>query len=176
VNNRALLLPVIAYAAVGLVLSLFVHLLSFKGVALGGNTLVMGLHIGIFPLLFLVISLGKRRDGLRWGQSGEMHWKHLLVGCPAWMKYMTYGFFAYATVNTAIFFIGTAFGPKPLHMPGAPPAAVWHGCWMTFYSAGLAIATSLYRRGWAPTRCPNGHVVRLDDRLCAACGAPVNIT
>ena len=38
-DSRALLLPIIAYAAVGLVLSLFVHLLSFEGVALGGKAL-----------------------------------------------------------------------------------------------------------------------------------------
>jgi hypothetical protein len=57
-----------------------------------------------------------------------------LSGCPPWMRYMTYGFFIYAFVNSAIFFVLVSMHPPP-NGGGAPPPEVWHGFsghWMAF--------------------------------------------
>lgn len=169
---QTLLLPVMAYAAIGLVVSLFVHLMSFEGVRLGGNALFLGLHAGIFPLWFVVIAVLMRRFGtsLRTGV-----WKFILAGCPPWMRWMTMGFFAYAIVNFAIFFVTASHMPKTTGS-SLPPVEVWRGFsghWMAFYSAGLAALTSAYRQGVSPRKCPAGHVVGPADNFCPVCGARI---
>jgi hypothetical protein len=168
-----LLLPLMVYAAAGLLLSLTVHVLSIAGFQPGGTGLFSALHVGIFPLWVPVVLLANKMSG---GAQRMDLWKAALSGCPLWMKYMTYGFFIYAFVNFAIFFV---IAPTGKQTGGAPPSAVWHGFsghWMAFYSGGLAIVTSAYRRGLAnlSRRCRNGHVVGYDDRFCPTCGVPVD--
>jgi hypothetical protein len=89
---------------------------------------------------------------------------------------MTRGFFIYAVVNFAIFIILAAAYPPPKQFNGAPPAVVLHGFsghWMAFYSAGLAILTTAYRRGLSnlQRRCPFGHTVAWGDQFCPTCGS-----
>jgi|SRR5215470_5836048 len=169
-----LLIPLMLYAACGLVLSLAVHLMTFFGVQPGGEALFFGLHIGIFPLWLPVVLLAQRMSG---GSTrlGWRDWWALLDGCPHWMKVMTQGFFIYALINFAIFIIMV---PAQKHQAGGPPSMVWHGFsghWMAFYSAGLAIVTAAYRRGLGnlATKCRNGHTVGLGDRFCPTCGAAI---
>ena len=94
------------------------------------------------------------------------------------MRYMTYGFLIYAIVNFAIFILFLA--PTGKHVSGDPPSAVWRGFsghWMVFYSAGLAILTSAYRKGLSQTsepKCPNGHSIGFGDKFCATCGTPIS--
>jgi hypothetical protein len=173
--TQILLLPLMAYAACGLVLSLAVHLLSFAGLQLGGNVLFFGLHIGIFPLWLPVVLISmKLTNGMKSGLRRD-YWKVIFSGCPAWMRYMTDGFFIYALVNFAIFFIGAPTGKQ---VGGDPPSSVWRGFsghWMLFYSAGLAVVTTAYRRGISnlERKCPNGHSIGFDDKFCSTCGAPI---
>jgi hypothetical protein len=94
------------------------------------------------------------------------------------MQYMTYGFFIYAIVNFVIFIF---LAPSGKSTSGAPPAVVWHGFsghWMLFYSAGLAIITTAYRRGIAnlSPQCANGHSISLGDKFCPVCGVPIDVT
>ena len=176
--RRSLLLPLMVYAAGGLILSLTVHLLSFFGLQPGGTTLFGALHAGIFPLWFAVVLISRRSAGVGWLTGAgwrRNYWQEALSGCPPWMKHMTYGFFIYAILNF-ILFAATAPTGKPLG--GAPPSSVWHGFsghWMAFYSAGLAVLTSAYRNGFstAQRKCPNGHAVELNDQFCGTCGAPL---
>ena len=170
----ALLLPLMVYAACGLALSIVVHILSFFGIALGGEALFTGLHIGIFPLWIPVVLIAQKMTN---GATRKDFWKAALSGCPRWMKYMTYGFFGYAVVNFVIFFVlvGTT---HPSKQPGPPPADLLHGFsghWMAFYSAGLAILTTAYRRGLSnlQRRCPFGHEIGWTDGFCPKCGAKV---
>ena len=170
---QILLLPLMVYAACGLALSLVVHLLSFFGIQFGGMPLFIALHIGIFPLWIPVVLISMRMSG---GMNRRGFWKDALSGCPSWMKYMTYGFLIYAVVNFAIFIILTSLHPPPKQISGAPPAVVLHGFsghWMAFYSAGLAILTTAYRRGLSnlQRRCPFGHTVGWSDRFCPTCGS-----
>jgi hypothetical protein len=67
--TQILLLPLMVYAAGGLALSLVVHILSFFGIALSGNTLFIGLHVGIFPL-WLPVVLIAQEDGDRHEEQG----------------------------------------------------------------------------------------------------------
>ena len=168
-----ILLPLMIYAVCGLVLSLAAHLLALAGVAPGGNALFVALHVGIFPLWIPVVFIGMRLN------NGAMNrraaWDAMTSGCPAWMRYMTRGFFIYALVN---FFLFVMTMPAGATKGGEPSAAVWRGFsghWMLFYSAGLATLTTAYRRGWAnlQPRCRNGHVVSVGDKFCPTCGAAI---
>jgi hypothetical protein len=168
-----------AYAAVGLVSSLTAHLLALAGYQPGGNALFFALHVGIFPLWLPVMFIAmKMMRGMRptgWA-SGHQFWKATMSGCPPWMKYMTYGFLFYAIANFAVFIMFPMPTGKPVS--GEPPASVWRGFsghWMVFYSAGLAILTSAYRRGFdnLEPKCPNGHSVGYGDKFCPTCGVPI---
>jgi hypothetical protein len=172
--TQILLLPLMLYAVCGLALSLLVHILSFFGIQFGGNALFFGLHVGIFPLWIPVVLIGQKMMG---GTSRRNFWKVALSGCPPWMKYMTYGFFIYAFVNFAIFIFIVSAHPPPKGLT-EPPAEALHGFsghWMAFYSAGLAILTTAYRRGLSnlQRKCPFGHEIGWDDRFCPTCGAAV---
>jgi hypothetical protein len=180
--ERILLLILMIYAAIGLVLSLIVHLLSFVGVQPGGDALFFGLHVGIFPLWLPVVWIYSKLTGgmarqysrTSWnsGFSSWNSWQVVYSGCPLWMKYMTNGFFIYAIINFVLFVVSGSGSP----VAGSPSASVWHGFsghWMAFYSAGLAVGTAAYRRGLSnlsPT-CLNGHPIAYGDRFCSVCGA-----
>jgi hypothetical protein len=171
--TQILLPPLMLYAACGLILSLTVHVLSFFGIQIGGSALFMALHVGIFPLWLPVVLIGGKMTG---GTSRGNFWKAALSGCPPWMRYMTYGFFIYAGVNFVVFIVLTGLYPPSKELGGNPPAVVLHGFsghWMAFYSAGLAVLTSAYRRGLSnlQRRCPFGHDVGWSDQFCPACGA-----
>lgn len=89
---------------------------------------------------------------------------------------MTTGFFIYAIVNFTLFAIFSA--PAGKQISGDPPSAVWRGFsghWMVFYSAGLAILTSAYRKGISnlEPKCPNGHSIGIGDKFCPTCGTPI---
>jgi hypothetical protein len=172
--TQILLPPLMLYAACGLALSLVVHILSFFGIQLGGKNLFFGLHIGIFPLWIPVVLIAQKMSG---GASRKDFWKAALAGCPPWMRYMTYGFFIYAFINFAIFFILTASHPSV--KGGDPPAEVLHGFsghWMAFYAAGLAVLTSTYYRGLSnlQPRCRYGHEIGWNDKFCPQCGTAVD--
>jgi hypothetical protein len=168
--TQILLPPLMVYAACGLALSLTVHVLSFFGIQFGGNALFMGLHVGIFPLWIPVVLIAAKMVN---GAQRKDFWKIALSGCPVWMRYMTYGFFVYAIGNFIIFVVFLA--PTGKQSGAAVPIAVWHGFsghWMAFYSAGLAILTTAYRRGLSnlQRRCPNGHTMGWRDQFCPTCG------
>lgn len=161
------------YAATGLVLSLTVHLLSYAGEQPGGNALFAALHIGIFPLWIPVVLISKKMSA---GVPQKDFWKTAMSDCPTWMKYMTNGFFCYALINFAIFIF---HAPKGKHDNGPPPPIVWRGFsghWMLFYSAGLMVVTTAYRRATADQICPRGHVVPATATACPICGIRMDQT
>jgi hypothetical protein len=170
----------ILYASIGLALSLVVHLASFFFQPPGGAALFFALHVAIFPLWIPVVFIvngtaGKSLFSMRWSWAD---WWTVLQGAPAWMRVMTYGFFAYALANFAVFIIFAGMQGTSKYS-GAPPAFVWRGFsghWMALYSAGLAIATAAYLRGPdnLGRKCPNGHAVSPADRYCAKCGRAIS--
>jgi len=171
---EALLLLAMIYAAIGLLLSLCVHVLSIIGYQPAGPGLFFALHVGIFPLWIFVVLISLKMTG--GSRPRKDFWKFVLRGCPVWLKYLTYGFFIYAVVNFLYFFVTTATSGKA-HAGGVSPSD-WHGFsghWMAFYCAGLAISTSAYRIGWKylAEKCPNGHDVSPDHDYCPTCGSKV---
>jgi hypothetical protein len=164
------LLPILmVYAAIGLALSLYVHVASFFGEPPGGMRLFFALHVAIFPLWFAVLALS---DGLITMSGGRMRprswdvWRRALSGCPAWMRYMTYGFFGYAIVNFVHFMLTMPMTHGAGHGSLPPGPGVWRGFsghWMAFYSAGLALAYSACRG--APTPSAPGSPTRHPNRL-----------
>jgi hypothetical protein len=168
--TQILLPPLMFYAACGLILSLVVHLLSFFGIAIGGNQLFIGLHVGIFPLWLPVVLIAQKMMG---GAPRKDFWRVALSGCPPWMRYMTRGFFIYAIANFAVFFILSVLHP-PAKGPNVPSSVLhgFSGHWMLFYSAGLAVLTTAYRKGLSnlQRKCPNGHEIGWNDNFCPTCG------
>ena len=61
--TQIVFLPLMAYAACGLVVSLAVHLLSLVGLRVGGNALFFGLHAGIVPLWLAVVLIATKLTG-----------------------------------------------------------------------------------------------------------------
>jgi hypothetical protein len=70
--TNIVLLPLMAYAAVGLTLSLTVHLLSYAGLQFGGTGLFVALHIGIFPLWLPVLWIASKMSGITMWRGGMM--------------------------------------------------------------------------------------------------------
>jgi hypothetical protein len=156
--TRSLYVPLIGYAACGLVLSLAAHLVSLAGFQPpGGNTLFFILTIGLFPLGLAAILISKVLFATTDPTDLERHnrWFPYFAGCPAWMNFMVRGFLIYFLV---IFAISTLMnilsaGPPVLSMSyssgaGDPSVAAWRGFssgWMGAYSILLALFTTTFR-------------------------------
>jgi hypothetical protein len=135
---RPLLWPFVALAAVGLGVSLWVHIGAIAGRRVVPLTFFIMLHGGCFVVFIPAILVGQRLVG---STARRDFWKAVLRWAPDWMRYMVYGFFAYAIANFALFMIQA----PPHGSIGNPPAVVWRGFsghWMAFYSASMAILYS----------------------------------
>jgi hypothetical protein len=131
----------ICFSAVGLVVSLWVHLGAVMGRRVAPEAFFWLLHVGVFVVWFPAIFVARRMVG---NLNRKDLWKVILKDTPWWLRYMVYGFFVYAIVNFLIF-MGTA--PKEA-FGSNPPPTVWRGFsghWMAFYSAALAILYSAAR-------------------------------
>jgi hypothetical protein len=135
-----------ALAGIGLALSIAVHAASLAGIALFGD-LAFALHAATFVVWIPTVLFVRfqTRDFKR-----KDFWKAAMLGSPAWMKWLTFGFIAYAVLNFAYFFVTTAAaGAKH---SGPADAATLRGFsrqWMAFYSTAMSILYSS-RRVQAP--------------------------
>jgi hypothetical protein len=135
---KPLLWPSIVLSAIGLVLSLWVHLGAVAGRRVAPEAFFWMLHAGIFVVWIPAVLVSMKRVG---STGRKDYWKLALRGSPEWMRYMVYGFLGYAMVNFAIFFFQAPQGGSGAN----PPVVVWRGFsghWMAFYSAALAILYS----------------------------------
>jgi hypothetical protein len=170
---QILALPLIAWALCGLILSAAVNLLALTGLQPNGVVLLFGLAFGIFPLWFVVVAITRK---LTRGvvQSKKDGLKTMLSGCPAWMIYVTKVLEAYTWVSFLAALAAFALSP-PGRNTGTAPRVLWvlfSSGYMLFYFVGLSTVITAYRRGVdIDRRCPNGHIVGVDDRFCATCGA-----
>jgi len=162
----------VVLSALGLALSLFVHIASFLGLEL--PSVAMGLHVGIFVVWLPAVLVANK---LATGVSRADYWRAVLRGCPKWMQYMVYGFSGYAVINFALFFLGTSQGEIDSTGSDSIPSSVFRGFsghWMAFYSAALAILYSGIKvRLTRPRKCPAGHTVSLSAEYCEQCGLPI---
>lgn len=163
-----LLTPFICLSAIGLILSLIVHVSALLGLPSALGESAWALHMGIFVVCLPAALVSRRltRDFKR-----KDFRKAALRGCPQWMRWMTYGFLGYAIINFITFI---AFSDKG-GSGSDTPAAVFRGFsghWMAFYSAALAVlySASQVRERDAARRCPNGHPVSPAAQYCEECG------
>lgn len=159
----------VVLSAVGLVVSLWVHLGAVMGRRVAPEAFFWMLHVGIFVVWFPAVFVAKHRLG---NLNRKNFWKVVLQGSPEWMRYMVYGFLVYAFINFALFMNQAPTGGSDAN----PPTIVWRGFsghWMAFYSAALAILYSAARENKPDRRCVNGHQVLTNANFCERCGQPV---
>lgn len=140
VRIKRVLWPLIVVSAVGLVLSIWVHLGTLAGRTVVPESVLFMLSMGIFLVFIPAMMVSKDRLG---DTQRKDFWKLALRGAPDWMRYMVYGFSVYMMVNFAILYFLSSHGSGT--SSGSPSASVWRGfsgMWMAFYSAALAILYS----------------------------------
>lgn len=159
----------IGISAIGLGLSLWVHIGAVMGRRVVPQQWFWMLHVGIFIVWFPAVFVAQRLVG---GVNRKDFWKVVLKNCPDWMRYMIYGFFGYAMINSLLFMAKASKGGI-----GSSPTTDWRGfsgMWMIFYSAALGILYSAAATVNAGHRCSNGHLLSADSpNYCARCGLPV---
>lgn len=97
-------------------------------------------------------------------------WKVVLIGAPAWARYVVGAAFVYAIVNFAFYFIislGITVGEESFWNIGSSHA-------MAFYAMAWATALAAANREklgieW---KCERGHDLTPGARFCEECGAP----
>jgi hypothetical protein len=128
----------VGISCIGLALSMWVHVGAIFGQRVVPESFFWMLHVGIFIVWIPAVLIAQRLVG---NTSRRDFWKVILKDSPVWLRYMVYGFGAYAIVNFLLFLANT-----PAHSYGAnPPAEVWRGFsghWMAFYTAAFAILYS----------------------------------
>jgi hypothetical protein len=165
---RPFLWVFVLFSAIGLVVSLWVHLGAVMGRRVAPEAFFWMLHVGIFVVWFPAVFIARRLVG---NVNRRDFWKVILKDSPDWMRYMVYGFYGYAIVNFLLF-----MAKAPSGASGNPPAVVWRGFsghWMAFYSAALAILYSAARMVDSSPRCTNGHRASSKVIYCPQCGQPV---
>jgi hypothetical protein len=158
----------VCFSAIGLVVSLWVHLGAVMGRRVAPEAFFFILHVGIFVVWIPAVLVAQRLVG---NVNRKDLWKVVLKDSPDWMRYMVYGFFGYAIVNFLLFMTKAPSGGS-----GNPPAVVWRGFsghWMAFYSAALAILYAAARAEDISLRCANGHLASSNAIYCPQCGQPV---
>jgi hypothetical protein len=159
----------VCLSAIGLIVSLWVHLGAVMGRRVAPEAFFWMLHVGIFIVWFPAVLVAQRLVG---NVNRKDLWKVVLKDLPDWMRYMVYGFFGYALVNFLLFMTKAPSGGSGAN----PPAVVWRGFsghWMAFYSAALAILYLAARTVDSSPRCTNGHVASPNATYCTRCGQPV---
>jgi hypothetical protein len=126
-----------ALAAVGLVLSIASHVESLQGKPGPLGNYTWTLHLGALAVCVPAAIVARR---LTRDLPHKDQWKALLGGCPAWTKYVLYGFLGYAVLNFAIFIATPHRGGAGLMPP--PVVRGFSGHWMAIYAAALAVLYS----------------------------------
>ena len=167
----SLLSPFVAASALGLVLSIVVHLCAWLNIASPLGRYTWLLHVGIFVVWFPTVLVSGR---LTREYRANDFWKAALRGCPLWMRRMVYFFGAYAMLNFVIFILSE----KPESPSGAemPPVVArgFSGHWMLFYSAALPRFTLQSTRGrWTTVAAAQMVIWSLQWRGIASNVAPL---
>ena len=150
----ALLFPVMCAAAIGFLLSAYVHVGSYAGMPI--PPLFMSLHMGIFIVwLPTVLVSNQMVDGAR----RKDFWRIALRGAPEWMQKGFYILFGYAMLN---FFASFVLGLNIMR--------AFSGHWMFFYGTAFAVLYSARHTQVWQRRCPLGHKVAADATFCETCG------
>ena len=171
-----LLTPFSILAAIGLLLSVIVHIYALLGQQVPFGKLTYGLHVGLFIVWFPAASVGKRLS--KDFKQSEL-FQAVLRGCPIWMKRIPYLFFLYGVINM-LWFVST--GQTQTTKCGVMDTGneieqfrIFSCFWMVGYSAAYSVLYSARQTEILDKerRCRNGHDVSPSARFCEDCGAPV---
>ncbi|MEZ4582190.1 MAG: hypothetical protein R3A10_11265 [Caldilineaceae bacterium] len=149
----ALLFPVMCAAAIGFLLSAYVHVGSYAGPA--HPTSVHEPAHGHFSLC------GCRPywSVTRWWMAHDARISGRLPCVPGWMQKGFYILFGYAILN---FFASFVLGLNIMR--------AFSGHWMFFYGTAFAVLYSARHTQVWQRRCPLGHKVAVDATFCETCG------
>ena len=170
---RTLIRPLAGIAAVGLLVSIYVHVSAWIGVAMTPLAAwMLALHLTAILLAFPMIVAGHLIAGdpmdVAYLSSSDVHL--VLQACSPAMRGVIYGFAGYAMVNFAFFAWQIASGA---HVDDAATLRGFSGHWMAFFAAEMAIMWTYVTRATTVARCPNGHPVSPNANFCEICGQPV---
>ena len=172
---KIILTPFMCLAALGLILSVIVHVLSLLGIQSPLGEKSWSLHIGIFIVWLPTVLVANK---LVKDFKQKDFWKAALRACPKWMKNLTYLFFGYAILNFVIFLILDFASGGSAKNQGNTPSNVFRGFsghWMAFYCVAMATQYSaIHIEEYDETRrCLNGHPVSPSVNFCEQCGSKV---
>jgi len=167
---RILLYPFMVLAAVGLVLTLIVHLSIWAGLPLGKHSFSLfgGLFVVWMPTVLVFQLLTKDSE-----QKGS--WKLCMRECPVWMRRMSSVFFIYAFISFGFMLFGMYTDIKSGGTDSGLPKFVslaFSGVCLMFYSTAMAMLYSARKilEGENTKICPNGHRVASTEKFCPYCG------
>lgn len=164
---KIVLTPFVFLSAVGLCVTLIVHIGSVFRVPFEHYDKVFYLGIGVFVVWLptVLISTHLSKDFKQ-----KDFWKSVMRGCPPWMKKISFAMFGYAILN---FIYMLAMGDPD--EDAFSTARFISGHLLPFYSVALASLYSAIRVKDVDSamRCLNGHPLSPSANFCEECGAPV---
>jgi hypothetical protein len=172
---KIILTPFMYLAALGLALSVMVHVSTLLGISSLLGDISWVLHMGIFIVWFPAV-LVANRAGKDFRQKD--FWKAALRACPKWMKHLAAFFFGYAILNFVLFFISDTAGGGLKSVGNNSPADMFRGFsghWMAFYAVAMAILYSAIHAEERDQvrRCAKGHPVSPSAMFCEECGSRI---
>jgi hypothetical protein len=169
--TRALFSPFAAMAALGLLLSLLVHIRALAGhhslFGRGDILVLSGFFIVFIPA---VIVVRRRTLGLPYMEQADAAYEP----CPKWIR-IALGVIG---ANAAVWIVYTFIAQPPTRIEGPIPANVlcpFSAIAMAFYAMSLAFLFPVVRNGklWRQIRCPDGHRLSSLATRCPFCGKAV---
>lgn len=136
---RPLLPLFIGLSALGLVLSIWVHVGALMGHRAGPELLFIILHCGIFVVWIPAVLMVRNVTG---DMNRKDFWKTALAHAPTWIRYLVPILVVYAFINFSVVILGTS------RNKAAAGPSEWRGFsghWMAFYAAALGILYSATR-------------------------------
>ncbi len=140
---RVLLHPFVILAAIGLVLTLIVHLSIWAGLPLSKYTMKLFIGIPIVWLPTVLVFQLLTRDSKQ-----EKSWKVCMRECPVWMKRMSSVFFIYAFISFGFLLFGMYTDIKSGGSGGGLPKFIslgLSGFCLMFYSTAMAVLITAKR-------------------------------
>jgi hypothetical protein len=166
---RPLIWPLVALAAAGLAVSIWVHVNALFGRRVLPQEFFGAMHAGIFVVFFPGILLTKA-SGIKTNRKD--FWKNGTPGVPKRLGYLLYFLVVYAMINFAIFWLQAPVGKQ---FGNEIPIQEWRGFsghWMLFYCAAMTMLWSAASAASGP-HCLNGHPAAEGETVCQRCGQAV---
>lgn len=126
----------LAWTALGFLLSAGVHLATSVGVFWVLGDLMVPLHLGVFVAQLPVILLFNKMTK---GHPRKDHWKIALRGCPLWMQRANRLLFTYCLLRMVVFLVLNINHPKPHGAINAQQLAFFSSGWLAFYAMQFSV-------------------------------------